>query len=140
MFEDSVPPDIRDHQVYYPLNYIIRNYWNVQMTNRFNTKRLPICSIIPISRFTRGGVRRIFEEVAARGTMIVVDKNVPVCVLVAPENFVEMIDTLEDSSLLDEAADRLKKTDLSKVLTQGQLMAKHNISQDDLDEIDVDIE
>jgi antitoxin StbD len=110
------------------------------MLTRNNPTRLLISSMVSITRFNRGEAGKIFEEVAAQGTKIVVKNNTPTCVLVEPEKYIEMMDALENFALMCEADDRLKNTDLNKVITQDQIMTKYNISQDDLDDIEVEIE
>ena len=110
------------------------------MVIKNNPTRNFLNSMISISRFNRGEAGKIFEEVATQGTKIVVKNNVPTCVLVEPEKYMEMLDALEDYALMCEADDRLKTTNPDKILTQDQIMVKHNISQDDLDSIEVEIE
>lgn len=49
--------------------------------------RINTNSIIPISRFNKGEASRIFKEVSSEGVKVVVKNNVPMCVLMDPEEY-----------------------------------------------------
>lgn len=96
-------------------------------------------SIVPISRFNRGEASKIFEEVDDRGVKVVLKNNTPVCVLMQPARYEEMVDALEDYALFFEAQQRLKQAG-SKTLTQDEVLKDLGLTQADLDQVEVDLE
>lgn len=97
-------------------------------------------STIPISRFNRGEAGKIFEEVVKSGTKIVVKNNKPICVLVDPKRYVELVDMVEDFLLLAEAEERMKASKPSDFVSYEEVMERLGIDPAELDEIDVEIE
>lgn len=57
-------------------------------------------AMVPISRFNRGEANKIFDEVRATGCKIVLKNNEPICVLLSPERYQEMVEMIEDQYLL----------------------------------------
>ena len=74
---------------------------NISVSNMLN-------AIVPISRFNKGEASKIFDEVNAGGVKIVVKNNKPACVLITPEKYEEMIETIENYYLFIEAEKRMK--------------------------------
>ena len=60
-------------------------------------------SLIPISRFNKGEANKIFEEVKESGFKIVLKNNSPACVLLTPEAYEQMLETIEEYRLYMEA-------------------------------------
>ena len=73
-------------------------------------------TIIPISRFNKGEANKIFSEVKSKGIM----------------------DEYEDAVLLAEAIKRDKEK--VKPISQKKLLEKYGISEEELDDIEVEIE
>lgn len=96
--------------------------------------------IVPITRFNKGEANKIFDEVESSGTKIVMKNNKPTCVLVSPTQYEALIEMLSDSLLFEEAEKRISNNDDSENMTQDDLMKELGITQDDLNEIDVEIE
>jgi antitoxin StbD len=65
-------------------------------------------SLVPISRFNKGEANKIFEEVRETGFKIVLKNNSPACVLLTPETYEQMLETIENYHLLVEAEKRMK--------------------------------
>jgi len=65
-------------------------------------------SLVPISRFNKGEANKIFEEVRETGFKIVLKNNSPACVLITPELYEEMLETIENCRLLVEAEKRME--------------------------------
>lgn len=65
-------------------------------------------SLVSISRFNKGEANKIFEELKETGYKIVLKNNTPTCVLLTPELYEEMVETIEDYRLQIEAEKRLK--------------------------------
>ncbi|EQJ49164.1 type II toxin-antitoxin system family protein [Clostridioides difficile P25] len=103
------------------------------MANMLNT-------IVPISRFNKGEANKIFDEVKKSGSKIVVKNNIPTCVLITPEKYEEMINAIEDYKLLLETEKRMKNINEEELISQSELMKDLDISEKDLENIEVDFE
>lgn len=99
-----------------------------------------IDAIVPITRFNRGEASKIFDEVNARGVKVVLKNNVPVCVLIRPEQYEEMVEALEDYALFFEAEHRMKASDSSQKIPSEAVMEHLGISKEDLKVVEVEIE
>jgi len=97
-------------------------------------------TIVPISRFNRGEASKIFEEVNETGVKIVLKNNIPVGVIVEPEQYEAMVEMLEDYALFFEAEKRVKNAEVDEPVTREQVMKSLGISEADLDDVDVEIE
>ena len=97
-------------------------------------------SIVPITRFNKGQANRIFDEVEASGTKIVMKNNRPACILMSPGKYEALMELLSDYVLLEEAEERMAHYDPKETLSQEEMMESLRISQDDLADIDVEIE
>jgi len=95
-------------------------------------------SIIPISRFNKGEASRIFSDVKKFGTRIVVKNNVPECILMSPQSYQQMMDEYEDAILAAEAEKRLSQK--VKYSNHEDIMKKFELSEADLDDIEIDLE
>ena len=97
-------------------------------------------SIVPITRFNKGEANRIFDEVAADGTKIVMKNNRPACVLLAPDKYESLMEMLSDYILQEEAELRMSQSDLRDTSSREDIMKELGITQADLDAVDVEIE
>lgn len=97
-------------------------------------------SIVPITRFNKGEANKIFDEVQASGTKIVVKNNKPACVLLSPSQYESLMETLSDYLLLDEAGRRAAANDDNDNISMEAMMEQLGISADDLTGLDVEIE
>ena len=98
-------------------------------------------SIVPITRFNRGEASKIFDEVEQCGVKFVLKNNDPVCVLIQPERYEEMVDALEDYALFFEAERRMHDPNSNKTaISHDSLLNELGISQAELDGIEVEIE
>lgn len=97
-------------------------------------------SIVPITRFNKGEANKIFDEVQASGTKIVVKNNKPACVLLSPSQYESLMETLSDYLLLDEAGRRTAANDDNDNISMEAMMEQLDISADDLAGLDVEIE
>ena len=97
-------------------------------------------SIVPITRFNKGEANKIFDEVQASGTKIVVKNNKPACVLLSPSQYESLMETLSDYLLLDEAGRRAAANDDNDNISMEAMMEQLDISADDLTGLDVEIE
>lgn len=95
---------------------------------------------ISIDRFNSGEANRIFDEVNESGIKIVLKNKLPVCVLVKPEWYEEMIESLEDYELYIEAERRMKNAESEGFVSQENVYANLGINEQDLEDIEVEIE
>ena len=68
-----------------------------------------ITNTIPISQFNRGLAGKIFSEVKAHGSKVVMKNNSAEAVIVPPEEYVELMNSLNDYLLLTMAVERMEK-------------------------------
>ena len=92
-----------------------------------------ITNTIPISQFNRGMAGQIFSDVRTNGTKVVMKNNTAECVLLSPEEYVRLMDEVNDARLLALAAERLSSLDPSSLLSEAAVRTRHGISQDELD-------
>jgi PHD/YefM family antitoxin component YafN of YafNO toxin-antitoxin module len=99
-----------------------------------------VSSIVPISRFNKGGASKIFEEVSKTGVKVVLKNDVPTCVLVTPERYDEMLETIEDFVLFFEAEKRMKNAETAGLVSDEEMMNHFGITEADLENVEVDID
>lgn len=97
-------------------------------------------SIVPISRFNKGEANKIFDEVNKSGYKIVVKNNKPACVLITPETYQQMVETIENYHLYVEAEKRMKNTNDIDFISSDDVLLKLGITKDELNNVEVDIE
>ena len=76
-----------------------------------NPIRGAIENTIPISLFNKGLAGKIFEDVRQCGAKVVMKNNSAECVLLSPEQYVRLLDEVNDARLLALASDRMAKYD-----------------------------
>lgn len=89
-------------------------------------------SMVPVSRFNRGEAGKIFDELSHVKTKIVMKNNVPIAVLLSPEEYTRLIDETEDSLLLAEAAMRLTNCDESNFISEADFIKSIGLTEADL--------
>lgn len=93
-------------------------------------------SIVPISRFNKGEAGKIFSEVQESGIKVVLKNNTPSCILLSPEAYEEIKETLEDCRLLLEAEERMKRATDDDYLSEDEAMKALEICEEDLEGTD----
>ncbi len=96
--------------------------------------------MVPITRFNKGEANRIFDEVKHDGVKIVVKNNSPECVLISPTDYQNIIEKLKDYSLFVDAQNRVKDITNEKSISHEDIMQKYGISDNDLNDIEVEFE
>jgi len=96
-------------------------------------------SLIPITRFNRGEANKIFDEVNAMGEKIVLKNNMPICVLMNPLHYAEIMDALENYALYFEAEKRMANAN-NTFIPADEVLSRLGINKTDLDDIEVEIE
>jgi PHD/YefM family antitoxin component YafN of YafNO toxin-antitoxin module len=97
-------------------------------------------SLVPISRFNKGEANKIFEEVRETGFKIVLKNNSPACVLLTPETYEQMLETIENYHLLVEAEKRMKDAKEEDFIPEEKALRELGIDEADLDAVDVELE
>lgn len=101
--------------------------------------RSAIENTIPISQFNRGLAGKIFDEVKRHGAKVVMKNNSPECVLLSPQEYIHLLDELNDARLLATATQRMSNFSLSSVISQEQVDQEFGFSPEDYEQTD-DIE
>lgn len=98
--------------------------------------RSVIENTIPISQFNRGLAGKIFEEVKRHGAKVVMKNNSPECVLLSPEEYIHLLDEVNDARLLATATQRMSAFNSSTVISQEQVDREFGFSPTDYEETD----
>ena len=93
-------------------------------------------STVPISLFNRGLAGKVFEEVRQQGAKVVMKNNAPECVLLSPEEYLRLIDEVNDAKLAALAAQRMQNFDADKAIPAEEVYQKYGISDADLADFD----
>ena len=100
-----------------------------------------IQNTVPITHFNRGLAGKIFEEVKATGAKVVMKNNAAECVLLSPDEYVRLMDEVNDARLLAIASVRMANYDPSTLIPEEKVWERLGITQVDLDSIgEVEIE
>ena len=92
-----------------------------------------ITNTIPISLFNRGLAGKIFVEVKQCGAKVVMKNNAAECVLLSPEEYVRLMDEVNDARLLAIAAERFANYDPANVITEEEMDKRLGITEADLE-------
>ena len=91
-----------------------------------------ITNTISISLFNRGLAGKVFEEVKRSGAKVVIKNNFPECVLLSPEEYVKLMNEVNDAHLLALANERMENFNKSKVLSEEEVLKGLEITADEL--------
>lgn len=100
-----------------------------------------INNTVSFSQFNRGQAGKIFNEVKKTGTKIVMKNNNPECVLMDPEQYVSLMDDINEARLILEAAMRMDDFDPKDLFSQDEIKEMFGITDDDLgnsDEVEIE--
>lgn len=88
---------------------------------------------VPISQFNRGLAGKIFQEVKQSGAKVVMKNNTPECVLLSPQEYVKLIEEINDARLLAVASERMKNYDPSDNIPADEVQRELGITDEELD-------
>ena len=91
-----------------------------------------ITNTIPITQFNRGLAGKIFEDVKQCGAKVVMKNNAAECVLLSPDEYVRIMDELNDARLLALASERMAHFNPSTVISEEEMNRRLGIKEDDL--------
>ena len=100
-----------------------------------------IRNTVSISLFNRGLAGKVFQEVRKSGAKVVIKNNEPECVLLSPEEYIRLMDEVNDARLLEIAVARMQQYDPAAVVSAEEVYAKCGITEEDLagsDEVEIE--
>ena len=92
-----------------------------------------ITNILPITQFDRGCAEKIFKEVKKNGTTVVMKNNAAECILLSPDEYVKIMDELNDMRLLAIANQRMLNSDPAAWVSDEEMNRRLGISEKDLE-------
>ena len=95
-----------------------------------------ITNTVPITQFNRGLAGKIFEDVKQCGAKVVMKNNAPECVLLSPDEYVSLMDEVNDARLLTLAVKRMEKFNPEEMIPEEKVMKDLGITDDDLSDFD----
>lgn len=103
--------------------------------------RAAIENTVPLSLFNKGLAGKIFEEVKQCGAKVVMKNNAAECVLLSPEEYVKMVDEINDARLLTLATERMSNYVPETVVSEEEMNCEFPITQEQLDAVgEIDFE
>ncbi len=90
---------------------------------------------ISISLFNRGLAGKIFEDVKQSGAKVVMKNNAAECVLMSPEEYVRLMDEVNDARLLTLANARMQNFNKDNLVSGEKLYEELGITKEDLDAV-----
>ena len=100
-----------------------------------------ITNTVPITQFNRGYAGKIFEEVKRSGAKVVMKNNAAECILLSPDEYVKIMDELNDMRLLAIANQRMLNSDSATWISDEEMNKRLGISEEDLkgfDEVEIE--
>ena len=101
-----------------------------------------IKNTVSISQFNRGLAGKVFQEVRKSGAKIVIKNNEPECVLLSPEEYVRLMDEVNDARLLEIAVARMQNYDPKTAIpAEEEVYRDLGITEEDLagsDEVEIE--
>lgn len=94
-----------------------------------------IKNTVPISQFNRGLAGKIFSEVKTTGPKVVMKNNEAEVVLLPPDQYVQLMELLNDYELLSLAMERLEHYDASSLISEEEMDRELNITQAEWDSV-----
>ncbi len=95
-----------------------------------------LTNTVSITMFNRGMAGKIFSEVKQLGAKVVMKNNTPECVLMSPDEYIALMERLENAELLALATERLSKTENSQTYSREEVLAKFKVAEETLAAID----
>lgn len=96
---------------------------------------------ISISMFNRGLAGRIFEEVKQSGAKVVMKNNAAECVLMSPEEYLRLMDEVNDARLLAVANERMANHTHADAIPAEEVYRELGITEEDIascDEVEIE--
>ena len=118
--------------------------WGYDIINaRKGREMIPVTSVtsaitntISISQFNRGLAGQIFSDVKEHGPKVVMKNNAAEAVLVSPDEYVEVMNALNDYMLLSMAVERMENYDPSTLISEEEMDKLLGITVAEIDAAD----
>ena len=94
-----------------------------------------IRNTISISMFNRGLAGKVFEEVRQSGPKVVMKNNAAECVLMSPDEYMRLMDELNDARLLAIATGRMAAFAPDSLISEEEMDRRLGITKEELDGI-----
>jgi PHD/YefM family antitoxin component YafN of YafNO toxin-antitoxin module len=91
-----------------------------------------ITNTIPISNFNRGQAGKIFEDVKQNGAKVVMKNNTAECVLLSPDEYIRLMDEVNDARMLTLATKRMAHYNPDSVISADEMNRRLGITDEDL--------
>lgn len=101
-----------------------------------NGIRGAIENTVSISMFNKGLAGKIFADVRNFGAKVVMKNNAPECVLLSPDEYIKLMDEVNDARLLALATTRMNHFDASLLVPQATVDAEFGFTKEKLAEIE----
>lgn len=101
-----------------------------------NGIRGAIENTVSISMFNKGLAGKIFADVRSFGAKVVMKNNAPECVLLAPDEYIKLMDEVNDARLLSLAAARMNHFDPATLVSQAAVDAEFGFTKEKLAEVE----
>lgn len=97
-------------------------------------------NMISFSEFNRGQAGKIFDNVKNEGAKIVVKNNKPECVLISINDYIKMMEEINDAKALLLAVDRMSDFDgkIKDTLSQEDIERLLGIDTKDYEEVEIE--
>lgn len=95
-----------------------------------------ITNTVPITLFNKGIAGKIFDDVKKCGAKVVMKNNTAECVLLSPDEYVRLIDEVNDAELWAMAAERMRKYDPATLIPGDKMNHRLGIAEADLEGYD----
>lgn len=87
---------------------------------------------VPISLFNRGLAGKVFDEVRKTGAKVVMKNNLAECVLMPPEDYVAIMDEIDDARLLAMATERMTAAYPNSFISGDDLWDEMGVTDNDI--------
>ena len=101
-----------------------------------NGIRGAIENTVSISMFNKGLAGKIFADVRNFGAKVVMKNNAPECVLLSPDEYIKLMDEVNDARLLALATSRASHFDTSLLVSQAAVDAEFGFTKEKFAEIE----
>lgn len=91
-----------------------------------------ITNTIPITQFNRGIPEEIFEDVKQCGIKVVMKNNNAECILLSPDEYICIMDELNDARLQVAAFERMVHFDFSALISEEEMNRHLGVTDEDL--------
>ena len=97
-------------------------------------------NMISFSEFNRGQAGKIFEDVKKVGAKIVVKNNNPECVLISIDDYINMVEEINDMRAILMATDRMSDFDgnVKDTFSQEEIEKMFGVNTKDCEEVEIE--